>query len=133
VDDTLIIESSVLIALERERLQRRHGPAMEFLALHPHHRLVITPVIAGELAAGRSLSVRRRWDALLQPFRSLPMTADVAWHYGSAYRYLQANGMMIGLNDLWIAAAGLAHDVPVVTANPRDFTRVPGLEVIALA
>jgi predicted nucleic acid-binding protein len=62
----------------------------------------------------------------------LPTTPEVAWRYGETYRYLRTNGLMIGSNDLWIAAAGLAYDLPVVTANPRDFRRVPGLEVVAL-
>lgn len=133
MDDTVIAESSILIALERESARGERGPAMEYLAFHPHQRFVITPVIAGELAAGRSLAQRKRWEAFLRPFRSLPTTAEVAWRYGETYRYLRMNGLLIGLNDLWIAAAGLAYDVPVVTANPREFRRVPGLEVVALA
>jgi predicted nucleic acid-binding protein len=44
--------------------------------------------------------------------------------------YLQANALLIGANDLWIAAAGLAHGLPVVTRNAQHYSRVPGLEVI---
>jgi tRNA(fMet)-specific endonuclease VapC len=132
VDDTVIAESSMLIALERERARGARGPAMDYLAFHPHQRLVVTPVIAAELGAGRSLAQRQRWDAFLRPFRSLPITSDVAWRYAETFRFLQTNGLMIGSNDLWIASAGLAYDLPVVTANPRDFRRVPGLEVVAL-
>ena len=32
--------------------------------------------------------------------------------------------------DLLIAAAARTHDAPVVTRNPRDFERVPGLDVL---
>jgi len=126
VDDTLIVESCVLMGLEREAASGKRGRAMEFVAFHPHHRFVITPVIASELAAGRSMAQRQRWETFLKPFRSLPTTPDVAWEYGEVYRYLRTNGISIGLNDLWIAAAGLAYGLPVVTANPRDFGRVPG-------
>jgi predicted nucleic acid-binding protein len=31
---------------------------------------------------------------------------------------------------LWIAAAGLAYRMPVVTRNTQHFQRVPGLEVV---
>jgi len=31
--------------------------------------------------------------------------------------------------DLLIAAAARTHDAPVVTRDPRDFERVPGLDV----
>ena len=71
MDDTVIAESSTLIALERETARGVRGPAMEYLAFHASQRFVITPVIAGELAAGRSLAERARWETFLQPFRSL--------------------------------------------------------------
>ena len=38
--------------------------------------------------------------------------------------------MLIGANDLWIAATGLAYGCPVVTANQAHFERVPGLVVL---
>lgn len=47
----------------------------------------------------------------------------------SLIRYMEKNGRLIGANDLWIAATALAHDMPLVTANHKDFVRVPGLDV----
>lgn len=49
------------------------------------------------------------------------------------YRYLQRNNMLIGSNDLWIAATAVAHAMPIVTRNRAHFSRVPGVEVIAYA
>ena len=34
------------------------------------------------------------------------------------------------LPDAFIAATGMLRKIPVVTANPRDFERVPGLQVV---
>jgi predicted nucleic acid-binding protein len=39
-------------------------------------------------------------------------------------------GLILGTNDLWIAASALVHGMPVVTENRNEFRRVPGLEVI---
>ena len=39
--------------------------------------------------------------------------------------------MLIGANDLWIGAAGLAYGIPVVTRNLDHFRRIPRLEVIS--
>nr|HRC88241.1 type II toxin-antitoxin system VapC family toxin [Thermoanaerobaculia bacterium] len=75
---------------------------------------------------------RVRWEALLAPLQVLPLTLEVCWEYGKADRYLRANGLQIGANDLWIAATALANSMPVVTGNERHFRRVPGLEVISL-
>jgi predicted nucleic acid-binding protein len=87
--------------------------------------------VAGELAAGTSMSDRARWESFVAPFHVLAIDRDVCWHYGNAFRYLQANGLLIGANDLWIAAASLAYGVPVVTRNAQHFERVPGLSVLS--
>jgi tRNA(fMet)-specific endonuclease VapC len=130
VENALILETTFLIDLERESLRQVEGPAHSLLAQHARHRLYITPTVAGELAAGMSVGDRARWETFVSPFHVLPLDREVCWHYGRAFRYLQANGLLIGANDLWIAAAGLAHQVPVVSRNARHFERVPGLTVV---
>ena len=131
MDDALILETTFLIDFEREVIRATEGPAHGLLERHAGHRLYITPTVAGELAAGASMSDRAHWEAFVAPFHMLPLDREVCWHYGNAFRYLQANGLLIGANDLWIAAAGLAHRVPVVSRNVRHFERVPGLKVVA--
>ena len=100
---------------------------------HREHRLFITYTIAGELAAGASLTDRQRWEGFVRPFQILPMTEDVRWEYGRSYRYLRDNGLAIGGNDLWIAATAIAYGIPLVTRNTKHYKRVPGLEVAAYA
>ena len=126
----LILETTFLIDLEREFARASAGRAQEFLERHPSDRLFITPTIAGELAAGLSLHERQRWEEFVAPFRILPHTRDVSWEYGCTFRYLHGSGQRIGGNDLWIAAAALAYDMPVVTRNVRDYRRVPRLRII---
>lgn len=126
----LILETTFLIDLQREQLRGRTGPAQEFLEAIPQARLVLTYTVAGEMAAGVSLSARKAWELFLAPFRILPCTPDVCWEFGKAYRHLQAQGLLIGTNDLWIGATALAHALPVVTANVGHFNRIPGLEVV---
>ena len=87
--------------------------------------------MAGELAAGATLASRAAWEDFLAPLQVLQIGREAAWEYGRAYRYLEANGLLIGSNDLWIAATALAHEMPVVTRNPAHFSRVPGLEVVS--
>lgn len=126
----LILETTFLVDLDREISRGAAGPAQEFLERHAKKRLYITPTIAGELAAGPRIAERAAWEALIAPFRILEIDRNVCWEYGRAYRYLSDNGLLIGANDLWIAATGLAHRAPVVTRNERHFRRVPGLTVL---
>ena len=125
----LILESTFLIDLEREHQRGRPGGAIEFLEAQEDARLYLPFVVAGELAAGISMRERARWEAFVAPFYVLPSTPDVSWHFGRAFRHLRDNGNLIGANDLWIAATGLAYGMPVVTRNADHFRRVPGLEV----
>lgn len=101
---------------------------MAFLEANQEARLYLPFVVAGELAAGISMRDRARWEAFLAPFYVLPSTPEVSWQFGRAYRHLRDNGNLIGANDLWIAATGLAYHMPVVTRNTEHFRRVPGLE-----
>jgi len=133
VGDALILETTFLIDLEREATRRSAGPAHDLLGRHLRHRPYITPTIAGELAAGTSMSDRSRRERFVAPFYVLALGRDVCREYGRAFRYLQANGLLIGANDLWIAATGLAYGMPIVSRNARHFARVPGLEVVAYA
>lgn len=126
----MILETSFLIDLERERRRGSSGPATAFLEARESSPLAITFTIAGELAAGIGDGNRRRWEDFVRPFRVLPCTEDVCWEFGRAFRFLSANGWLIGTNDLWIGATCVAFDEPVVTANVRHFGRIPGLEVL---
>ena len=126
---SLILETSFLIDFERENNRGTPGPALAFLEAHEDARLYITFTVAGELAAGLSLADRARWEEFIAPFHILPFSADVAWEYGRAYRYLQNNRLLIGANDLWIAATALAHRMPLVTGDADHFRRVPDLQV----
>ncbi len=133
MDDALILETSVLIDLDRERRRGQPGRAHVALARHAEQRLFITATIAGEIAAGASMERKDGWQGFVASFPWLPIDEDAAWHFGQSYRYLRRAGSLIGTNDLWIAAVGLAHDVPVLTRNGAEFGRVPGLRVIAYA
>ena len=127
----LIAETTFLSDLERERRRETAGPAQRFLASHGDDRFYVTFTIAGELAAGASLSERAAWEEFLAPFHVLASTPEVCWEYGRAFRHLQRTGRLIGTNDLWIAATAVAHGLPVVAANVEHYHRVPGLEVLA--
>jgi predicted nucleic acid-binding protein len=129
--ERLIAETTFLIDLEREARRREEGPASHFVESHGETELLITPVIAGELAAGVAVSERAQWEAFVRNFRILGHDETVSWFYGETYRYLKDQGLLIGSNDLWIAATARAYSIAIVTRNADHFQRVPGIEVVA--
>ncbi len=128
----VLIDASVLIEYERRRLDLdRHLAQRQqeefFLSvitvselLHGVHRAV-----QSEVRAKRSAFV----EALLERFPLLPIDLVTARAHAQVWAELAVAGRMIGPNDLWLAATGLAHGLTMVTANVREFTRIPGLAV----
>ena len=126
----VILETTFLIDLERETARSEVGPAQRFLEEHATEAFYLTFTIAGELAAGIEANDRGRWETFVAPFHVLPCTHDVCWRYGRVSRNLREAGLLIGSNDIWIAATALAFELPVVTANQRHYRRVADLTVV---
>jgi tRNA(fMet)-specific endonuclease VapC len=128
----MILDSNILIKLEREVRRGKSGPAVQFMESVQSTRLCITPTIAGELACGLSLAKHEAWVQFIAPYEMLTINASAIWVYGEVYRDLAGKGRLIGTNDLWIAAVAIAHDLPLVTGNLDEFRRVSGLQVIGV-
>ena len=79
--------------------------------------------------ATRAMRLRTLESAqALDPFPVDDLVAD-AW--AELRVTLLAAGRRLGINDSWIAATAIAHDLPLVTQD-RDYHGVPGLTVLAL-
>ncbi len=90
-------------------------------------------VVAAELRFGAQKSGSRkladRIDLILSALDVLPLEPPADRHYAEIRQALAREGIPIGPNDLLIAAHALALGLTVVTANMREFSRVPGLQV----
>jgi len=89
--------------------------------------------VAGELHYGLARHPSRRLQDRVADVLALipvhPCEPPTERHYGSIRAGLERAGQLIGPNDLWITAHALALDCTLVTANEREFRRVPGLRV----
>jgi len=61
----------------------------------------------------------------------LPIDGEVADAWARLRVSLRDAGRRMPVNDSWIAATALAHDVPLVTQD-RDHVAVAGLRIIAV-
>jgi len=68
-------------------------------------------------------------SAFLLPFEIIPFDSAGAECYGKIKAVLEKKGMLIGPNDLLIAATALANNAVLVTDNTNEFNRVEGLVV----
>lgn len=76
-----------------------------------------------------SRKLAERVDLVLSAMEVLPLESPTDHHYGKIRRHLTRQDTPIGLNDLLIAAHALTLDLTIVTADTREFERVPLLRV----
>lgn len=90
-------------------------------------------IVAAELRFGAakagSSMLSARVDRVLSAIEVLPLEAPADEHYADIRHQLARRGAPVGPNDLLIAAHALSLGLVVVTANVREFSRIPGLGV----
>ena len=128
----VLIDASILIEAERGRLDlephvKRHGDEESFVSvvtaselLHGVHRAT-----QPDVRARRSAFV----EGILERFPLLSVDLACARAHAQLWADLRQAGALIGSHDLWLAATCVAHGLTMVTANVREFARVPGLEL----
>jgi tRNA(fMet)-specific endonuclease VapC len=128
----VLIDASILIESERGRLNLE-----PYLAQRQEEEFFLSVVTASELLHGVHRAVRPEVrtkraafvEAILERFPLLPVDLATARTHAQVWAELAATGRMIGAHDLWLAATCIAHGLTMITANVREFTRVPGLAV----
>jgi tRNA(fMet)-specific endonuclease VapC len=114
---------------------RSHGHVMTRLSLTDSSLIRISTVTVKEIEYGRRrhpVQVTRRSariDSLLEKIEALPFEIEDAFATGRIRAALARAGTPIGPYDVMIAGTALARGLIVVTANTREFSRVPDLQI----
>jgi predicted nucleic acid-binding protein len=127
--DRGVLDTSVFIASETGR--RLSGGLLP-------RETAISAVTVAELHVGvlvaRDLDTRARRLATLEAVADielLPVDAAVAASWALLRVHLAETGRRLNVNDLWIAATALAHEIPVVTQDD-DFGPIDGVAGLAV-
>ncbi len=104
----------------------------ELVAKEPLHECCISSIVLGELEFGclkskQKAANRARLALFIGNLRIMDVGEAAAKRY-AALR-LQLKHWIIGPNHLWIAAHALSLDLPLITNNTREYSRVPGLVI----
>jgi len=124
-----LLDTNMLIAAIKGR-----APVREKLEAIDASRLLISPIVLGELLTGveksqHRSSSRERLLGVLSGLHMVDIQPEAAFAYGKIRAALESAGTPIGANDLWIAAHALSLEAVVVTDNEREFRRVPDLQI----
>jgi tRNA(fMet)-specific endonuclease VapC len=114
-------------------VRRPRGPVASRIAEVGEDSVCTSIVVGAELRYGaeksQSKQLSERVDLLLSALEILPLEPPADHCYGELRHHLAQQGTPIGPNDLLIAAHALAADLTLVSANTREFERVPSLRV----
>ncbi len=129
----LIVDTNVFI-----RFERRGGP-VDLAPWEPSEDVFISTVTISELLMGvhRADNEARRnrrsafVEAVIAGVSALDFTTEIARLHADIAAELMRRGQLIGAHDLIIAATARHHALSLLTDNVDEFSRVPGLNVIA--
>jgi tRNA(fMet)-specific endonuclease VapC len=128
---TYLLDTNVCIALingkpaaVRKRFQR---------VVQKGARVSVSTIVAFELWYGVAKSSQKEGNTnrletfLSGPLSLLPFDEEDAKAAGKVRAEIEAAGRPIGAYDVLIAGQALRHKMTLVTANTKEFQRVPGL------
>ncbi len=128
----LILDSDVLIR------HQRTGRSDFFTPYAAHGNAYISAITVSELLLGVHLADSQKRqsrrlafvESLLNLLPVFDFTSGTARIHAEIHASPRQRGALIGAHGLIVAATALQHGCAVVTGNYREFSRVPGLEVI---
>jgi len=132
----VIVDTSIWVEVERGRL----APA-DVAAFTGDEPVYLAPPIVAELEYGvqraKTAAQRTRRASVLARIVKKPcliIDRETGATFGRLAAELDASGRPYAhrVQDLWIAALAVQHNLKVLTRNKRDFDGIPGLDVIAV-
>lgn len=124
-----LLDTNVFIAQESGRqLELDALPDQSYVSV-----VTLAELEAGVLAAHDTETRHRRLATVQAVAALVPLTVDAAAasHWARLRVLLHENGRRLNVNDLWIAAVALAHDLPVVSQD-ADFDVLAELGLITV-
>ena len=127
-----LLDTNFLIGLWR---QPADGPEARFLAANPDAALGIPWIVKAEFLSGAVVAghALERVAAFLADYPVLWPDDETLLRYAGLYAGLRRAGTRVGPNDLWIGAAAVGRDLPLLTRNVRELSRIAGLRIVDYA
>ncbi|TVQ30929.1 MAG: type II toxin-antitoxin system VapC family toxin [Wenzhouxiangella sp.] len=126
---TYLLDTNIISDL----IRNPQGAVANRIAAVGEDSIATSIVVAAELRYGAAKSggskLADRVELLLSAMEVLPLDSPTDRRYAQLRDDLTRQGMVIGPNDLLIAAHALAEELTLVTDNVREFSRVSTLAV----
>jgi tRNA(fMet)-specific endonuclease VapC len=116
-------------------LRGKDGLLMQRVNAQPPPDISVCSVVLAELYYGAAMSNqpaanKAKAERFVKQFTSLPFSDSAADIFGDVRAHLVKLGTPVGPYDLMIASIALANGLTVVTHNTKEFSRIPGLQIV---
>ena len=105
----------------------------KFEEMSKEHIISVSSITVAELFYGvmkkNSKKLEVAVNEFLFPLQRLAFDENASYQYGLIRTNLELRGLIIGSNDLFIAAHAKSLDAVLVTNNTREFERIEDLKV----
>lgn len=127
-----VIDTNIFVGIERGRLTNN-----ALFAQHEEEPAVLSVITAAELLHGvhraKDPAIRHKRsafvEAILTKIPVQPFDLKTARHYAELSAWFSEQSRHIGAHDLMIAATAISLGFAVLTADRKDFEKIPGLKV----
>ncbi len=110
------------------------GEVMKKIKQFGEENICTSIIVASELRFGvvkkGSEKLTQNIDIILSAMEVIAYDDPADIHYAAIRHFLENKDTSIGSNDMLIAAQALSLKMIVVTANTKEFSRVPDLKVV---
>lgn len=127
-----LLDTNFLVGLWR---QPTASAEARFLTRHTEAAYGLPWIAKGEFLAGAVIAGHdlERVAAFVADYPVVLPDDATLMRYAEAFASLRKRKMIVGPNDLWIAAAAIQAGVPLLTRNVRELSRIEGLRVVDYA
>ncbi|MHA4742491.1 type II toxin-antitoxin system VapC family toxin [Dyadobacter sp. MSC1_007] len=123
----ILVDTSILIDFFR-KTDKSNSQLIKLV--RDNSAYCISVVTEFEIYTGTSASQTQYWEEFLFRTKVLAFDKEVARVAVAISKVLKQNNKQIGMADLFIAATGVYHNLPLATLNSKHFQRIDGLELL---
>jgi len=116
-----------------ELVKNPQGTVAQKIAEVGDNKICTSMIVTAEIRFGvekrQSKKLSQQVEAILSAIEILPLNSPADTHYAKLRTHLEKAGTPIGPNDMLIAAHALSLGLILVSANEKEFKRVPELRI----
>jgi predicted nucleic acid-binding protein len=126
---TILLDTGILI--EYFRKKDKSKSVLYKLSLD-RYQFRVSSITQYEILLGATTNQMDFWQEFFTKVQVLPFNGESAFIASELYKELKSKNKLIDMADILIASIAIEKLIPLATLNLKHFSRIAGLEVLAI-